>query len=331
MKALIAGGGIGGVTAALCLLDAGIDVELYERSSVFNEVGAGIQISPNGVKVLERLGLRDALEAVAFRPEALEMRTGPGGMRIFSIPMRDEAVRRYGAPYYHVHRADLMSILSKALRAARAPNAVHMDKEVQGYAQIGDSVTLTFADNTRVQGDVLIGADGIHSFVRQTLFPNEGPALWNVDSQTDWAGVTLSLKNLFGTLPGICYGWPKNELHWRGVPNSIVDIACTCTPHLAIVDGIVGMEGDGPLNGTAKPLGAMVMGTDLVAVDATCCRLMKLPPERVPTLVLAAEKRLGHLAADTIQQLGESIASLATAFELPPGVEKQLMPEPAKA
>lgn len=105
-----------------------------------------------------------------------------------------------------------------------------------------------------------------------------------------WAGATLSLKNLFGTLPGICYGWPKNELHWRGIPNSIVDIACTHTPHLAIVDAIVGMEGDGPLMGTAKYVGALVMGADLVAVDATCCRLMKLPPERLPTLVYAAMK-----------------------------------------
>jgi iron complex transport system substrate-binding protein len=67
-----------------------------------------------------------------------------------------------------------------------------------------------------------------------------------------WAGVTLSLKNLFGTLPGICYGWPKNELHWRGIPNSIVDINCTRGPNLAIVDGIVGMEGDGPLHGKAR-------------------------------------------------------------------------------
>src|SRR5262249_4414443 len=84
-----------------------------------------------------------------------------------------------------------------------------------------------------------------------------------------WAGATLSLKNLFGMLPGICYGWPKNELHWRGIPQSIIDIALTNTPHLAIVDGIVGMEGDGPLNGTAKPMGVLVMGADLLAVDAT--------------------------------------------------------------
>jgi uncharacterized protein (DUF362 family) len=142
-----------------------------------------------------------------------------------------------------------------------------------------------------------------------------------------WAGATLSLKNLFGTLPGICYGWPKNELHWRGIPNSIVDIACTHLPHLAIVDAVVGMEGDGPLHGSAKHVGALVMGADLVAVDATCCRLMKLAPERLPTLVYAALKRLGRLKESDIPQLGEPIAALATAFELPPRVEKNLIPE----
>jgi uncharacterized protein (DUF362 family) len=146
-----------------------------------------------------------------------------------------------------------------------------------------------------------------------------------------WAGATLSLKNLFGTLPGICYGWPKNELHWRGIPNSIVDIALSHTPHLAIVDGVVGMEGDGPLNGTAKHVGAVVMGVDLVAVDATCCRLMGLPPERVPTLRLAASRRLGHLREQVIPQLGEPIASLAQRFELPPKIDLQLLPAPQPA
>ena len=123
-----------------------------------------------------------------------------------------------------------------------------------------------------------------------------------------WAVATLSLKNLFGTLPGICYGWPKNELHWRGIDNSIVDIACTRTPDLAIVDGIVGMEGDGPLNGTPKPTGVVVMGCDLVAVDATCCRLMQLNPEKVAYLVLGNRKKLGLLAEKQIQQVGETIA-----------------------
>jgi uncharacterized protein (DUF362 family) len=133
-----------------------------------------------------------------------------------------------------------------------------------------------------------------------------------------WAVATLSLKNLFGTLPGICYGWPKNELHWRGIDNSIVDIACTRTPDLAIVDGIVGMEGDGPLNGTPKPMGLLVMGTDLVAVDATCCRLMQLDPEKVGYLVMGARKKLGRLAVAQVRQLGETIEERAQPFDTVP-------------
>jgi uncharacterized protein (DUF362 family) len=130
-----------------------------------------------------------------------------------------------------------------------------------------------------------------------------------------WAGATLSLKNLFGTLPGICYGWPKNELHWRGIPQSIVDIALTRTPDLAIIDGIIGMEGDGPLNGVPKPLGVIVMGADPVAVDATCCRLMKLNPEKVGYLVLGYQRKLGLVREAEIQQIGESIEALAQPFE----------------
>jgi uncharacterized protein (DUF362 family) len=136
-----------------------------------------------------------------------------------------------------------------------------------------------------------------------------------------WAGATLSLKNLFGTLPGICYGWPKNELHWRGIDNSIIDIALTRTPDLALVDGIVGMEGDGPLNGTAKPFGALVMGRDLVAVDATCCRLMQLDPEKIAYLVLGYRKRLGLLREAEIRQTGEAIEALAQPFEMAPAFE----------
>jgi uncharacterized protein (DUF362 family) len=133
-----------------------------------------------------------------------------------------------------------------------------------------------------------------------------------------WAVATLSLKNLFGTLPGICYGWPKNELHWRGIDRSIVDIAATRMPDLAIVDGIVGMQGDGPLNGTPRALGVLVMGCDLVAVDATCCRLMQLDPQRIGYLVLARRKKLGVLEEGRIAQLGETIAARAQPFETLP-------------
>lgn len=133
-----------------------------------------------------------------------------------------------------------------------------------------------------------------------------------------WAGATLSLKNLFGTLPGICYGWPKNELHWRGIDRSIIDIAVTRTPQLAIVDAVIGMEGDGPLNGTPRHLGAIVMGSDLVAVDATCCRLMKLNPERIPYLSVGHKKKLGQVNATAIEQIGERIETLAQPFETLP-------------
>jgi uncharacterized protein (DUF362 family) len=130
-----------------------------------------------------------------------------------------------------------------------------------------------------------------------------------------WAGVTLSMKNLFGVMPGIYYGWPKNVLHHAGIARSIVDITAAVRPHLAIVDGIVGMEGDGPIMGTPKHAGILVMGTNLPAVDATCTRLMQLDPRRIEYLA-AASGRLGPIAARHIEQRGEEIAGLAQRFKL---------------
>jgi uncharacterized protein (DUF362 family) len=128
-----------------------------------------------------------------------------------------------------------------------------------------------------------------------------------------WAGVTLSLKNMFGIVPGGCYGWPKNVLHWAGIDNSILDINAASRPDFAIVDGIVGMEGNGPIQGTPKPCGVLVLGDDPVAVDATCCRVMGLRPEKVKYLN-AAGTLLGHLDAGKIQQLGETVESVRTPF-----------------
>ena len=130
-----------------------------------------------------------------------------------------------------------------------------------------------------------------------------------------WAGVTLSMKNLFGVMPGIVYGWPKNVLHFAGIGQSILDINAAVRPHLAIVDGIVGMEGDGPIMGTPRRLGVLVMGTNLPAVDATCARLMRIDPWRVEYLA-AASSRLGPIAERNIRQRGEAIAELSQPFEL---------------
>jgi uncharacterized protein (DUF362 family) len=132
-----------------------------------------------------------------------------------------------------------------------------------------------------------------------------------------WAGVTLSLKNMFGIVPGSCYGWPKNVLHWAGIDRAILDVNAAARPDFAIVDGIVGMEGNGPIQGTPRDSGVLVFGNDPVAVDATCCRVMGLVPERVKYLS-GAGTLLGHLKMDKIQQLGESIASVRTAFAVLP-------------
>ena len=128
-----------------------------------------------------------------------------------------------------------------------------------------------------------------------------------------WAGVTLSLKNMFGIVPGSCYGWPKNVLHWAGIDRAILDINAVARPDFAIVDGIVGMEGNGPIQGTPKASGVLIFGSDPVAVDATCCRIMGLVPERIHYLSRAGTL-LGHLNLDKIQQLGEEISSVRTPF-----------------
>jgi uncharacterized protein (DUF362 family) len=132
-----------------------------------------------------------------------------------------------------------------------------------------------------------------------------------------WAGATLSMKNLFGTVPGGLYGWPKNVLHWAGINESIADLRTVFPRQFALVDGVVGMEGNGPIQGTAKHAGVLVAGRDTAAVDATCCRIMAIEPAKLAYLQLAAQAG-GQVAAAGIRQIGESIASSATPFELLP-------------
>jgi uncharacterized protein (DUF362 family) len=134
-----------------------------------------------------------------------------------------------------------------------------------------------------------------------------------------WAGVTLSMKNLFGIVPGAIYGWPKNVLHQAGIPGSIVDInAALAMPRLAIVDGIVGMEGNGPIQGEARAAGVVVIGADFPAVDATAARVMGVDPERVDHLRWAGDF-LGNVAEERIVQLAESPTRFRQEFALPPG------------
>jgi uncharacterized protein (DUF362 family) len=123
------------------------------------------------------------------------------------------------------------------------------------------------------------------------------------------------MKNLFGTVPGAIYGWPKNLLHARGITESIVDLTASVAPHFAIVDGIVGMEGDGPIMGTPRPLGVLVMGSDLVAVDASSARLIGINPSKLDYLATGS-RFLGNIDSGRIEQRGESIARFQTRFAL---------------
>jgi len=131
-----------------------------------------------------------------------------------------------------------------------------------------------------------------------------------------WVGATLSMKNFFGLVPGGVYGWPKNVLHWAGIDECIADFHAAFPRHFAIVDGVVGMEGNGPIQGNPKAAGVLVAGTDMTAVDATCCRIMRINPAGIRYLRLAAGPN--RLREEDIRQIGEPIKSVATPFNLIP-------------
>lgn len=137
-----------------------------------------------------------------------------------------------------------------------------------------------------------------------------------------WAGVTLSLKNMFGIVPGSVYGWPKNLLHWAGISGSILDInAALDIPRFNIVDGIIGMEGNGPIQGEPVRSGVLVFGTDPVAVDATCARLMSVDPWKVDYLRKAGEF-LGNVADDLVEQVGEPLEAFRRDYRVVESFER---------
>ena len=135
-----------------------------------------------------------------------------------------------------------------------------------------------------------------------------------------WAGVTLSMKNMFGIVPGMKYGWPKNILHWHGIHESILDICATAPMGFVIADGIRAMEGDGPLLGIERRLNRIVLSDDPVAADATCARLMGFAPERIRHIAEGA-RFLGNLASERILMLAEPLTVPTRPFSVLPGFE----------
>jgi 2-polyprenyl-6-methoxyphenol hydroxylase-like FAD-dependent oxidoreductase len=171
MRIAIIGGGIGGLSAALQLLKAGLDVDVYEQAERVGEIGAGIQISPNASRLLLRLGLEDAMERVGIRPRAVHQRRWDDGRTLQLAPLGPEIEASFGAPYYHFHRGDLVTVLAEALPKAR----LHVGHKLVDLEQKGSGVTARFENGANIEPDLLVGADGIHSRVRTLVFGPEKP------------------------------------------------------------------------------------------------------------------------------------------------------------
>jgi salicylate hydroxylase len=171
MKVAVIGGGIGGLSAALQLLQAGIDVHVYEQAEQIGEIGAGIQISPNASRLLLRLGLKGAMDSVGIRPRAVHQRRWDDGRTLQFAPLGPEIEASFGAPYYHFHRGDLAKLLAGAL----PPERLHVGHKLIGLEQRRESITARFENGAAADADVLVGADGIHSRVRGLVFGPEKP------------------------------------------------------------------------------------------------------------------------------------------------------------
>ncbi|MGI4954958.1 MAG: FAD-dependent monooxygenase [Janthinobacterium lividum] len=182
---LIAGAGIGGLTAALALLRQGIDVDVYEQAAELREVGAGVQISANGTRALFNLGIGEGLLARSCEASGKEIRLWSTGQTWTLFDLGAQSVAQYGFPYVTVYRPDLLEALLDGIRRLK-PGAIHLGRKLTGFDQDSDRVHLRFADGHVAEGDVLIGADGIHSRVRHTLFGQEDASFTGMIA---WRGV----------------------------------------------------------------------------------------------------------------------------------------------
>lgn len=173
-QVLIAGGGIGGLAAAFATSRAGAQVRLYEQADEFSEVGAGIQLGPNVVRLLHDWGLGRALADVAAFPQALKARNALSGAELGMLRLGPSFVQRYGAPYAAIHRADMQQLLLHAVKT-QTSTRLYLQSRLESFSQDEEGVILHTADGRQVQGDMLLGADGVWSRVRALLL-NDGPA-----------------------------------------------------------------------------------------------------------------------------------------------------------
>lgn len=312
-RELLIGGGL--LAAGATLAAAGMAWRNHEggwRADVF--IGRAESYAADLVGVidsgLDELGVTRSVlrgKRVLLKPNLVE--TALGKQHINTHPAvllaAAEAFRRRDAAEVLVaegqgHRRDSLLVLEesgtqRALDEARLAFADLNHDDVAAIDNVGGWTTLPklYLPQTLLRADFIVSLPKLKTH--------------------HWAGVTCAMKNFFGVMPGIVYGWPKNVLHWQGIPQSILDINATVRPHLAIVDGVIGMEGDGPIMGTPKPAGVIIVGRNLPAVDATATRVMGLRVEGVEYLTRAAGK-LGPIRERNIRQRGESIAAVRSSF-----------------
>lgn len=264
--------------------------------------------------------IRDGLLATGFEPKQI------AGKRVLLKPNLVEPTR--DAPHMTTNPAMIVAA-AEAFRewgarvtVGEGPGHVR-DTEMalveSGVQEALDAAALPFAD-LNYQDVGWARNTGRASKLRGFYFPQavlEADLVVSLPKMKThhWVGVTASMKNLYGVIPGIKYGWPKNVLHHAGIPQTVFDINASLPATISIVDGIECMEGDGPIMGTAKQVGLIIVGTNLPAVDATVSRLMQVDPTQIGYLRLA-ENRLGPLSDALIEQRGESWQSLSQPFEI---------------
>jgi salicylate hydroxylase len=171
VRIIVIGAGIGGLAAALTLRRSGFEVQVFEQAAELREVGAGVQISPNATRVLHRLGLEQPLRRFGVRPSATIIRRWDDGRVLSRQQLADVCERDFGAPYYHFHRAELLDVLSAAVPAG----VVHLDHRCVGLTQHQDRVEVHFHNGAAADADIVVGADGIHSTVREAILGPESP------------------------------------------------------------------------------------------------------------------------------------------------------------
>ena len=200
LKVAIIGGGIGGLSAALHLLKAGLDVHVYEQAPRITEIGAGIQISPNASRLLHRLGLAPAMAAAGVLPQAVHQRRWDDGRTLQLAPIGRDVEAAFGAPYYHFHRADLANLLA----AAVPPDRLHTGHRLVGLEQKADRVVARFDNGVAAEAELLVGADGIHSRVRQIAFGPEKPRFTGCVA---WRGLVPADRIAHLDIPTVSHSW----------------------------------------------------------------------------------------------------------------------------